>query len=541
MNNRKPRILINNESHYLNSGYSKMGREILTRLVDAGKYEIIELAAYGSNHDPRSQGARWTFIGNLPDPGNQEQESAYNADNLNQFGKFRFESALLATKPDHVISWQDVFQVPFLMTSPFREFYYLNFMPTVDSRPQNIDWIAQYAQCDNVLTYTQFAYNQLSQYENINLVGKASPAADYNIYKPLPKEKVRDFYGVDRDALIIGMVCRNQPRKLISDLFECFSKYLATAPLTLSHRSYLYMHTSSPDNGFMLNELLKEFNLSSKVLFTYKCNSCNTHYPAFWQGEHAVCKRCGQYTLMMPSTQFFLHDQELAQIYNLMDVYVQFAALGGFEIPTLEAAACGLPTFTVDFSCLEDFKNTIGSFPVRVKGFRREIETHRLYAMPDHDDFIGKLIKFLEIPEVIKNKKRFEVQKLARQNYSWDRAAQTWMEIFDRMPLRDPRSTWYSQSRYRDPDINIPEGLDNVNFMKWSYANVLGLPGEIGCYDYQKMLRDLNNGFIFQNKIIPIDRNSVVQNLVNRRQFINFWESERAKMIQAELQHAQNS
>jgi glycosyltransferase involved in cell wall biosynthesis len=514
-----------------------MGRETLRRLAATQKYELFELAAYGSNHDPRSQGAQWHFIGNLPDPGNQEQESVYNSDNLNQFGKFRFESALLATKPDHVLSWQDPFQVPFLMISPFRDFYNLNFMPTVDSRPQMIDWIAQFAQCDNILTYTQFAYDLLAQYENINLIGKAPPAADYDIYKPLPKEKVREFYGVDRDALIIGMVCRNQKRKLISDLLECFSKYLATAPLTLSHRSFLYLHTSSPDQGFMLNELLKEFNLSSKVLFTYKCNSCQTHYPAFWQGEHAVCKKCGQYTLILPSTQFFLHDVELAQIYNLMDVYAQFAALGGFEIPTLEAAACGVPTFAIDFSCLEDFKNTIGSFPIKVKNYYREVETHRLYAMPDYDDFIGKLIKFLELPEVIKNKKRFEVQKLARQNYSWDRSAQAWMEIFDRTPLRDPRSTWYSQSRYRDPDINIPDGIDNVTFMKWAYANILGLPQEIGNYEYQKMLRDLNNGFIFQGRYIPIDRNSVVQSLVQRRQFFNFWELERMKMIQSETQN----
>jgi hypothetical protein len=196
-----------------------------------------------------------------------------------------------------------------------------------------------------------------------------------------------------------------------------------------------------------------------------------------------------------------------------------------------------VPTFAIDFSCLEDFKHTIGSFPIKVKNYYREVETHRLYAMPDYDDFIGKLIKFLELPEVIKNKKRFEVQKLARQNYSWDRSAQAWMEIFDRTPLRDPRSTWYSQSRYRDPDINIPDGIDNVTFMKWAYANILGLPQEIGNYEYQKMLRDLNNGFIFQGRYIPIDRNSVVQSLVQRRQFFNFWELERMKMIQSETQN----
>lgn len=538
--NRKPRALIANEFSRLNSGYGKMGREFLKRLAATGKYELCELATSCPPNDPRIQGLPWHVIGNSPDGSNPEENQAFLADPLNFFGKFRFESALISFKPDHVFSFIDIFQAPFLMESPFRDKYYLHFCAPTDSEPQMAQWLAHLSDCDTVLTYTNYAYKQLSEYQNIALKGIASPAADYEFYRPMIKDKIREFYALEKDAIIIGMACRNQPRKLLSDLCEAFAMYLEKAPLPLARRSYLYLHTTMPDNGFMINELLKEFNLSGRVLFTYLCNNCNKHYPSFYQGEVGACKFCGAPALTTPNTQKYLHDGELAQIFNLFDVYVQYAALGGFEIPVLEASACGIPTFVIDFSCLEDFKTTLHSFPLKVSHYYREQPTHRYFAMPNNEDFVNKLIKYLELPQSLRDKQRFKVSQAARQNYSWDKSAQVWMDTFDSFPLRDPRETWFSPPQIVNIPNEIPQGIDNATFLKWCYINVLGQPNQLYGYKFQAMLKDLNNGMMFNGKPQPVSRESVFQYLSNVRQRLNQWEVIRHQQIQTELQSCQS-
>lgn len=48
---RKKRILFCSEATYLNTGYATYTREILNYLDSTGKYEIAELASYGTLED----------------------------------------------------------------------------------------------------------------------------------------------------------------------------------------------------------------------------------------------------------------------------------------------------------------------------------------------------------------------------------------------------------------------------------------------------------------------------------------------------------
>ena len=71
---------------------------------------------------------------------------------------------------------------------------------------------------------------------------------------------------------------RNQKRKLIPELLYSFRQTLDTLEkdnYDLGKKLYLYLHTSYPDAGWDIPELLKQTRLANKVLFTYFCRSNN--------------------------------------------------------------------------------------------------------------------------------------------------------------------------------------------------------------------------------------------------------------------------
>src|SRR5690606_11958664 len=100
---------------------------------------------------------------------------------------------------------------------------------------------------------------------------------------------------------------------------------------------YLYCHTSYPDLGWDIPALLKEFGLSSRVLFTYVCKNCGNAFPTFFQDAVAPCTRCGKPSAGLSNVQTSVNSETLATSYNLFDVYVQYANSGGFGVPQVEA------------------------------------------------------------------------------------------------------------------------------------------------------------------------------------------------------------
>ena len=87
-----------------------------------------------------------------------------------------------------------------------------------------------------------------------------APVADKNAHKLA--------MGIDPEYKVIGTVMRNQRRKLYPDLFEAFKIFLDKSE---NKKYYLYCHTSYPDLGWDIPELLHQYELASNVLFTYIC------------------------------------------------------------------------------------------------------------------------------------------------------------------------------------------------------------------------------------------------------------------------------
>ena len=389
----KTRILFCGEFSGLNTGYSKYAKEVLTRLHATGKYEIAEHGCYADPNEETGriralmQNTSWKVYGNMP--ANEEEKAAYDSSAVNAFGAWKFEAICLDFKPHIVCDIRDFWMMSHEENSPFRPYYNLIWMPTVDASPQNEQWLSSYANADAIFTYNDWSAELLRREGGgkINVIGSAPPSAS-DLYKPLDKDAVKHKLGLDKKFKIVGMISRNQRRKLYPDLFAGFRTFLNN---TGRNDVLLYCHTSFPDAGWDIPKLLLQHGLASKVLFTYRCQKCGHAFPAFFSDALTQCVHCNNPSACLPNVQNGVTDEVLSVVLNMFDVYVQYANSEGFGIGQVEAAACGVPIMATDYSAISDVVRKLNGYPIRVETLLEEVETGCMRAKPDNDHFAKKL------------------------------------------------------------------------------------------------------------------------------------------------------
>jgi glycosyltransferase involved in cell wall biosynthesis len=540
----KKRILLVNEASYLSTGFSVYGWEMLRRLVDSNKFEIAEFGAYGQDDDPRWRSLPWKFYPNQPAEG--EEVEKYNNRITNQFGEWRFERTCLDFKPHIVWDIRDWWMMEFVERSPFRPFFKWIIMPTVDSAPQDDQWIASYIGADKVYTYSPFGYNTLAKQGGglIKLGGCASPGANLEDFPYIADKRAhKKNLNMPQDVLVIGTVMRNQERKLYPDLMESFKIYLEKAPPELAAKTFLYLHTSYPDVGWQIPKFLKHYGIVNKTLFTYSCRDCGSVFPSFYRDARTFCKSCHHYSCTLPGVHAGIERKALGSILNLFDAYVQYAVCEGFGMPLVEAAACGIPTLAVDYSAMADIIRDVGGISIHVQRMFCDPKTHAYRALPDNIDLANKLLDLFQKSPEDRAKIGAYGRKAVEDKYSWDSTAKKWEECFDELDVLPDAQSWKSSSRISQPNINYPPGLNNDEFIQWAIRNIAGRPELINTYVYLRLVRDLNweatqsgpTGMYFnessfgslQAKWVPFNRNNVVQEMTQACEQKNAWEQQR--------------
>ena len=431
-NERKPRVLWCGEASFLNTGYAIYAKEVLGRLHSTGKYTIAEMGCYAAHDNPKIYDAPWKFYPTLPI--NQDEANFYNSDPKNQFGEWRFDDICLDFRPDVVIDIRDWWMLEFQQRSAYRDFYQWAIMPTVDSAPQQPQYLNTYMSADAVFTYSEYGKEVLENEtnNNIKVLSIPSPGADFDKLKPsTDKQSHRESFGFVNDVNIVGTIMRNQRRKLYPNLLSSFRKMLDANP-SMQKNTFLYIHTFYPDLGWDLPYFIKKNNMGNHTLLTYKCKECGHFFPSFYSGSSTSCPSCGSNSAVMPGTQFGVTTQELSAIINFFDLYVQYSVCEGFGMPQVESAACGVPVLTVDYSAMNSVGKNIKADFVSLAGLYWDSPTHSERAVPDDNDLIKKMEKFLKMPESMKRKRGMDSYMAARKTYTWDRSAvcgkAIWME-----------------------------------------------------------------------------------------------------------------
>jgi glycosyltransferase involved in cell wall biosynthesis len=552
---RKKRILFCSEATFLNTGYATYTREILNYLFQTGKYEIAEMSAYGEKNDPQAKDIPWKFYGVMPNKNDSDEiKKSYASIATNQFGEFRFEETCLDFQPDFVCDIRDFWMCSFVSTSPFRDYFRWVIMPTVDAYPQAREWISVYQSADACLSYSDWAGKVLTKQSGgkINYLGSAPPSA-HEAYQPIQNKIVlKSSLNIDPDSKIIGTVMRNQRRKLYPDLFDAFKKFLALVENKREY--YLYCHTSYPDLGWDIPELLQQYNLSSHVLFTYVCNETKKPFVSLFRGATAQSPYSGKNTATIANVRNGLSYEDLSKIVNTFDLYVQYANCEGFGLPQVEAAACAIPVAGTDYSAMESVLRQLEGLPIKPKALYKELETGCMRAVPDNDLAAKLFFDFFQKPKQERIQMGINAREKFLQYFQWNKSGKMWENYFDSQDVIPLEQSWHSSPRIQTPapkPNSLPENVKCQDLARWLISEVLCEPSKINSFMEARLIRDLMyksctsvvGGMYFNESCSAFDQKSIrspfdfdmaydhMVNLCNRR---NYWEHKRINMIKGQ-------
>lgn len=497
-NMNKKKILFCSEATFLNTGYATYTREILNYLYSTGKYEIAELAAYGERNDPRARNIPWKYYGVMPNAtcepkSSKEEINDYNSRGTNQFGEWIFEQVCLDFLPDVVCDIRDFWMLDFQERSPFRPYFKSCIMPTVDAAPQARQWIATYQAADACLTYSDWAGTVLMEQSGgkINYLGSAPPSA-HPSYKPVEDKRQHKInFGINPEYGIIGTVMRNQRRKLYPDLFCAFRKFLN---ISENKKYYLYCHTSYPDLGWDIPELLQEYNLSSHAMFTYICNETKKPFPSLFKGPIIQSPFTNKLGATLSNVKNGASYDDLSNVINLFDLYVQYANCEGFGLPQVEAAACAVPVMGTDYSAMESVLRQLGGFPITPKALYKELETGCMRAVPDNDLAASKFLDFFSMTEEERKALGLKTRENFEKHFQWDLSGKKWEGYFDSFEKIPMQNTWASRPRIFQPEKkpqNLPQNVSPQDLSRWLITKVLCEPERLNTFFEARLIRDL--------------------------------------------------
>jgi len=540
---RKKRILFVGEASFLHTGFSTYYRELLPRLVETGKYEIAELGSYARQDDPRVAefiDGRWKFYGTMPTtPEEQQVFSQPNphprtrGQNTNQFGEWKFEGACADFQPDIVVDIRDWWMLEFQERSVFRDWFKWVVMPTVDAEPQQEEWVQTYENANVVLCYSDYGIHTLRRQTSqiptqqgvrpkMKILPKPMrPGVDLATFKPIVKADAKAHFNLTSENVVIGTVMRNQSRKLYPDLIDAFSrmkiKYKGDDAVD---KAVLMIHSSWPDNAHSFDYPRHVMRLDSyewmenarkgirgDVLQSMKCGACGETSITFaihlWNRPleggriKLPCPHCGAQECSPPNTSLGYTREELASLYNAMDIYVQCSICEGDGMPIQEAKACGVPTLVVDYTAMaekgrfpaeyshlkesgisaEEYGCHKGGGSIEVDRYYYEPETSCKRALPNIDQLADKLHEWVT-DTALRQKLSGEARKCVEDNYDWNELWKQWEFVLDQIKPLDRENTWDSPI-VTAPTVDskpVPDGLTDEQFVDWLYTDVLEYP-----------------------------------------------------------------
>lgn len=547
----KPRILWVTEATFLNTGFATLSKGILERLYSTGKYELMELGSYADINDPRIAdkilNVPWGFVSPIPNNADQNAVNQYNSNIYAQFGELAFEQVCLDFMPDVVIDVRDHWMCSFQVKSPFRRNYKLLWCPTIDGNPQKTEWLEDYKDADRLLTYTNFGKETVEQESggSIKVFDVLAPGVEIEIFKSIENKAAhRQQFGLPPDMRIILTVMRNQKRKLFPDLINAFCKYLNLCKDRnnddLFRKSYLYLHTSYPDVGFDIARLLAECEYPDKVLVTYFCNSCGAYYPSFFNQEVSICKRCGQLSAHMPNTGNGLSREQLANIYNFADLYVQYSICEGFSMTCSEAKACEIPCLVVEHSAMLDHGSSPGGeFIDTQRLFYESVhETEQMRALPDDYDCAQKMYKFMTKSDSVRKQLGVEGKEFVSANQDYNRATNIVENAIASLDLKDHSTTWLNPSRYFmeiPTKQQIPQFTSPEQLIDFGICNIIHKPELLNSWWKYNLVKALRVGYRtvahHQQTKVPFGANEALNYFGAIAQKNNYWENERLKRV----------
>lgn len=511
---QKKKILIHSNHCKMFTGFGKHKKNLLSYLYKTGKYELIELSNSLTWSSDATKLTPWKCVGSLPDDQEliREIQKDPKRSQMLAYGSESIDKAIDEFKPDIYLGIEDIWGFNSYFEKPWWNKVNCIIHTTLDSLPILPDAVVAASKIKHYFVWASFAEKALHELGH-NHVKTVRGSLDVDNFYKLPSDqvqKIRKVFNLD-DSFIIGFVFRNQLRKSVPNLLDGFKLFCANNP---SVKAKLLLHTHWAE-GWDISRLLKEKNIESeKVLTTYFCKNCHNYHINSFVGNGINCPFCKAVkTCETTNIKNGVNEQQLNQIYNLMDVYCHPFTSGGQEIPVQEAKLTELITLVTNYSCGEDCCSPeSGGLPLEWAEYR-EPGTQFIKASTLPKSIAEQLQKVYDMPL----QDRILIGKKARnfvlENFSIEIIGKYFENLFDSLPYVD-----YSQIKLTERERNInfvpDESLPDKEWIESLYSNILAKIDPAGVEHWiQRLKTDLKRSDILAYfiKVATVENNTITQ------------------------------
>jgi hypothetical protein len=436
----RKKILFQTDFSLAKTGFGRTAKAILTYLHDLDKYDIVHLSCGKRQRSPDLQKTPWKSIGTIPntpleiDEVNKDREGSQKA----FYGEYNLNKVIHEEKPDLYIGIQDIWGLTHAIEKPWYSKITSAVWTPLDSLPILPLAIKSAEKCENFWVWSEFATKELHRLGHAHVKTVHGPIEDSFFYKMPKHDKLilRDKNKISEDTFIIGFVFRNQLRKSVPNLLQGYAEW--KKKYSPSKETKLLLHTGYAD-GWDINKLAAETNVDiTDIICTYVCKNCKNYSVKNFSGEGIPCEHChANKSCFTPEPDHGVSEEQLNEIYNLMDVYCHPFTSGGQEIPIQEAKLTELITLVTNYSCGEEMcVDEAHSLPLDWTEYREhETEFRKASTLPSS---ISKMIQKVysmsghEIEEMGKKAREWTLN-----NYSSDALCKFIQNFIDSAPLTD--------------------------------------------------------------------------------------------------------
>jgi glycosyltransferase involved in cell wall biosynthesis len=511
---QKKKILIHSNHCKMFTGFGKHKKNLLSYLYKTGKYELIEFSNSLTWSSDATKLTPWKCVGSLPDDQEliREIQKDPKRSQMLSYGSETIDRAIDEFKPDVYLGIEDIWAFSGYYDKPWWNKVNCIIHTTLDSLPILPEAVNAASKIKNYFVWASFAEKALHELGHKH-VKTVRGSLDVDNFHKLPSDqvnKIKKLFSIE-NCFIVGFVFRNQLRKSVPNLLDGFKLFSEKNP---SAKAKLLLHTHWGE-GWDISRLLKEKNIDNKnIITTYFCKNCNNYHINNFVGNGVNCPYCkAANTCETTNIKHGVNEQQLNQIYNLMDVYCHPFTSGGQEIPVQEAKLTELITLVTNYSCGEDCCSEDSAGLALEWAEYREPGTQFIKASTLPKSIAEQLQKVYEMnleEKLIMGKK---ARNFVLENYSINIIGKFFEDLFDSLPYVN-YSEINSSGKERNINFVPDESLADKEWIESLYSNILGKIDSSGVEHWiQRLKTDLKRSDILAYfiKVATMENNSITK------------------------------